>query len=257
MSPLVLVERRGDVAIVTLNRPEKLNALSAAVEDAFVEVVRSPELRTASAVVVHGDGRAFCAGADVTEFRGVDPRSIMDYYRGAGLLYEMVADLPMPTIAAVHGYCVGGGFELALACDIRIAEENTQFGLPEVGLGILPSSGGLTRLVRAVGPARAKEVMLWRDRFSAAAALSDGLVTEVVSQGSGVDVAVSGAERMAALPRLAVQVTKQAAELAAESSRATSLLIEQLAYAALAQTGDANEAALAFEEKRSPRFTGR
>ena len=121
MNPQVLVERRGDVAIVTLNRPEKLNALSAAVENAFVEAVRSPELQTASAVVIAATG-GHLRGADVTEFRGVDPRSIMDYYRGAGLLYEMVADLPMPTIAAVHGYCIGGGFEMSLACDVRVAE---------------------------------------------------------------------------------------------------------------------------------------
>ncbi|HVQ88047.1 MAG TPA: enoyl-CoA hydratase/isomerase family protein [Actinomycetes bacterium] len=257
MTQLVLSKLVGDVAVVTLNRPDKLNALSAAVEEALLLTVRSADVQGAAAVVFNGNGRAFCAGADVTEFRGLDPASILDYYKNLGALYEIVADLPMPTVAALHGFCVGGGFEFALACDIRVADADTQFGLPEVGLGIVPSSGGLTRLVRAVGLVRAKEIMLWRDRFSAEQAHADGLVTEVVPSGHATEIALAGATRMAELPRLAVQVTKQAADVSTESSRAASLLIEQLAYAALAQTADATEAALAFEEKRQPRFTGR
>jgi len=254
---LVLVRRQGAVAIVTLNRPAKLNALSAAVESRLFDVLGGPEVQVASALVIHGSGRAFSAGADVTEFRGLDPGDISDYYLGAGRLYDVIAELPMVTIAAIHGYCMGGGFEMSLACDVRIAERSAVFGLPEAGLGIVPSSGGLTRLVRAVGPARAKEVMLWHDRMRAEQVHSLGLVTELVEDGLALEVALAGAERMAALPTLAVRAIKAASDAAAESSRAASLLIEQLAYAALAQTKDADEAALAFTEKRTPRFTGR
>ena len=245
------------VAVVTLNRPAKLNAISAALEGRLLEVIESDEVQSAAALVIHGEGRAFCAGADVTEFRGLDPRSIMDYYLAAGRLYEIVADLPMVTIAAIHGYCIGGGFELSLACDVRIAEASAVFGLPEAALGIVPSNGGLTRLVRAVGPARAKEVMLWLDRFPAQRALEFGLVTEVVDEGRSLAAALEGAARMVALPPLAVRAIKRASDVAAESSRAAGLVLEQLAYAALAQTHDADEAALAFVEKRDPRFTGR
>jgi len=257
MSDLVLVRREGAVAVITLNRPEKLNALSAAVEEQLLTVVTGDAVRSSAAVVIHGSGRAFCAGADVSEFRGLDRRSIMDYYLGAGRLYEIVADLPVPTVAAIHGYCIGGGFELSLACDIRVAEDGAVFGLPEAALGIVPSNGGLTRLVRMVGPARAKEVMLWLERFPARQALDYGLVTQVVDEGLGLTTALEGATRMALLPQLAVRAIKQASDVAAESSRAASLVIEQLAYASLAQTKDADEAAVAFVEKRDPRFTGR
>ena len=253
---LVQVRAEGRVVVITLNRPDKLNALSAAVESQLMEVVTSETVQESGAVVFAGNGRAFCAGADVTEFRGLDPRSIMDYYQGIGRLYEVIADLPVLTVAAIHGYCMGGGFEMSLACDIRIAERDAVFGLPEVGLGIVPSSGGLTRLLRAAGPARAKEVMLWRERFSAEQAAAFGLVTEVVESGALVR-AVEGAQRVASLPPLAVRTVKAAADVGSDASRSANLLIEQLAYAALAQTSDANEAALAFEEKREPRFTGR
>jgi enoyl-CoA hydratase/carnithine racemase len=203
--------------------------------------------------VIAGDGPAFSAGADVTEFRDRDPASIMAYYRVTGSVYERMAELEAPTLAAIHGYCLGGGLELALACDFRIAEASAVFGFPEIGLGILPSSGGLTRLVRMVGAARAKELMLVRERFSAADALSLGLVTEVVDDGTALPRALELAERLAGLPRLAVSVTKQAAEAAADSSREAALLLERLAYGMLAQTGEADEAAAAFVEKRRPR----
>jgi enoyl-CoA hydratase/carnithine racemase len=246
---LVLVRRDGPVAVVTLNRPSKLNALSAAVEQQLLDAVESDEVSTAGAVVVHGAGRSFCAGADVTEFRGLDPRSILDYYAGLGRVYELVADLPVVTIAAIHGYCIGGGFEMSLACDVRVAERTAIFGLPEVALGIVPSSGGLTRLVRAVGPARAKEAMLWHERLSAEQAHSLGLVSEVVDGGNALSTALAGAERVADLPPLAVRIIKQGSEAAAESSRAASLLVEQLSYAALAQTEEADAAAAAFENR--------
>lgn len=245
---LVLVRTEGPVAVVTLNRPEKLNALSAALEEQLLAVIESPAVRTAAALVIHGAGRSFCAGADVTEFRGLDPSAILDYYAGLGRVYELIAELPIVTAAAIHGYCLGGGFELSLACDVRIADQTAQFGLPEAGLGILPSSGGLTRLVRAVGPARAKELMLWHERFGVEQASALGLVTEVVTEGEALAAAIAGAERMAKLPAQAVRTIKQASEAAAESPRAASLLIEQLSYAALAQTAEADAAARAFED---------
>jgi enoyl-CoA hydratase/carnithine racemase len=253
MSGLVGVRREGAVCILTLTRPEKLNALSSALEDELGTALDGADATAARAIVLAGEGRAFSAGADVGEFRDRDPAAIMSYYRTTGDVYERVAGLPVPTVAAVHGYCLGGGLELALACDFRVAEASAAFGFPEIGLGILPSSGGLTRLVRMVGAARAKELMLVRERFSAADARAWGLVTEVVEDGEGLPRALELAGRLAGLPALAASVTKQAVEAAAESSRETALLIERLAYGMLAQTPEADEAAAAFVEKRAPR----
>jgi enoyl-CoA hydratase/carnithine racemase len=253
MDGLVGVQRYGAVCVLTLTRPEKLNALSSALEEALDAALGGHEVAAARAVVIAGEGRAFSAGADVTEFRDRDPASIMAYYRETGDVYERVAGLPVPSVAAVHGYCLGGGLELALACDFRVAETSAAFGFPEIGLGILPSSGGLTRVVRMVGATRAKELMLVRERFSASEALAWGLVTDVVEDGEALTRAVALAERLAGLPTLAVSVTKQAAEAARESSREAALLIERLAYGMLAQTPEADEAAAAFVEKRPPR----
>ena len=148
-------------------------------------------------VVITGGPRAFSAGADVTEMRGQDPAAILDYYRATGAVYERVAALPQPTIAAIAGWCLGGGLELALACDFRVAEETAQFGLPEVRIGILPSSGGTHRLARLVGAARAKELVLLRERIGAADAAAFGLVTEVVADGGALDRALALARDLA------------------------------------------------------------
>src|SRR3990172_170644 len=160
MAELVRVRREGAVAVLTLNRPEKLNALSSSVEEALAAAVGSEEVATSAALVIEGSGRAFSAGADVHEMREQSVAAILEYYGTTGVVYDRVAALRQPTIAAIHGYCLGGGFELALACDFRIADATAVFGLPEVAIGIVPSSGGLTRLVRSVRAARAKELML-------------------------------------------------------------------------------------------------
>jgi enoyl-CoA hydratase/carnithine racemase len=232
---LVEVRREGDVAVVTLNRPEKLNALSTDVERALADAFDGDEVEAARAIVIEGAGRAFSAGADITEMGGQTPAAIMRYYRETGAMYEAVASSPRPTIAAIHGYCLGGGFELSLACDLRIATRDATFGLPEIELGILPSSGGTLRLVRAVGPARATELILSRRRLSAEEAYRIGVVSEVVDRDATAR-AVELAADIASLPPLAVEVTKRAIAAAAESGRDTALLVEQLAYAALAQT---------------------
>lgn len=232
-APLVKLQHHGNVAVLQLNRPDKLNALSTALEQELIEALRSPAVAGAAAIVFTGSARAFSAGADTSELPDMTPERIAAYYRGSGSLYETVARLPQPTVAAVSGYCLGAGFELALACDIRIAEETASFGLPEVGLGILPSSGGLTRLVRAVGPAIAKEIILFGERFTAGEAHRLGLVREVVPAGEALSIALERAIVLAGQPAMAMAWIKAAIEVAAESSASASLLIEQLAYAAL------------------------
>ena len=247
---LVTASREGPVCVLTLDRPEKLNALSTAVEQALGGALASDAVRESRCVVLTGAGRAFSAGADLAEISRDDPAGIAAYYREAGDVYERLAALPQPTIAALHGYCLGGGFELALAADFRVADETAVFGLPEVALGIVPSSGGLHRLVRVVGPARAKEAMLLRERLDAGEAHALGLVTEVAAEGAALSRALELAERLASLPPLAVSVAKQAADLLAESSREAGVAIERLAYGMLAQTEEARAAAEDFGRRK-------
>ena len=243
-----LVETRceGAVCVLQLRREEKLNALSSAVEQALGEALASEGVRESACVVLTGSGRAFSAGADITEFRDRDAEGVLRYYRDAGAVYEQLAALPQPTIAAIHGYCLGGGLELALATDFRVADETAVFGFPEVGLGILPSSGGTTRAAKLLGPTRAKELILLGGRRSAQEALSIGLVTEVVAEGGALDRALELGRSLAELSPVAVAVIKQAIDAAPEASREASLLIERLAYGLLAQTDAARDAAEGF-----------
>ncbi len=233
---LVLVEEHGPVALLRLNRPEKLNALSTALERELDAAVADERVRAAGAVVIAGSGRAFSAGADLGEVAEAGAAGALAYYRETGRVYERIAALPQPTIAAIRGWCLGGGFELALACDFRIADRAATFGLPEVEIGILPSSGGTMRLVKAIGAARAKELILLRRRLPAAGLAEMGLVSEVVD-GDPEPRALAVAAELAALPRLAVELAKKAADAAADASREAGILIEQLAYAALAEAG--------------------
>src|SRR5437763_1095420 len=201
-------------------------------EERLDAAVGGAEVRESRCVVFTGGARAFSAGADVTEFRDADAASVAAYYTGAGSVYERIARLPQPTLAAISGYCLGGGLELALATDFRIADDAAVFGFPEVSLGIVPSSGGTHRLVRLVGPGRAKQLMLIGGRLDASAALTAGLVNEIAADARGR--AVELARGLAALPALAVSLTKQAIDLMPETSREAGILIERLAYGMLA-----------------------
>src|SRR5215471_16993852 len=243
---VVEIAREGEVALVRLNRPEKLNAISSRVERHLHEALASDLVRGSGAIVLLGEGRAFSAGADISEFEGRSPEDVLRYYHDTGGVYEELAALPQPTIAAIHGYCLGGALELALALDFRIADDTAVFGFPEVSLGILASSGGLHRVTRLLGPARAKELFLLAERFGAEEARAAGVVTEVVPGGQALERALEVAARLAALPRDAVAVTKQAIDAADGSPREAALLIERLAYAALAQTQAARDAAAGF-----------
>jgi enoyl-CoA hydratase/carnithine racemase len=251
--PVLEIRRDGAVAILVLRREEKLNAISTAVERELGRALETEEVRESGALVIAGGGRAFSAGADVDELSGLTPEQIVAYYRDTGEVYERVAALPQPTFAAIHGYCLGGALELTLAADFRVADESALFGLPEVALGILPSSGGTQRLVRLVGPGRAKELLLIRERLTAKEALTFGLLTELVKEGEALARALELAAQVADLPRLAVSVAKQAANVVPESSREAGILVERLAYAALAQTDDARRAGQAWAERRERR----
>ena len=201
-------------------------------------------------MVFAGGERAFSAGADLKEEREESPAGIDGYYRDTGDVYEVIAALPQPTFSAISGWCLGAGFELALATDFRIADETAVFGLPEVELGIVPSSGGTYRLVRTVGPARAKELMLLRPRVDAADAFRLGIATELAPAGQALARALELAEQVASLPPLAASAAKHAANAIAESSREAGIMLERLAYAALAQTEEARTAGEAFAARR-------
>ncbi len=245
-APLVEAERQGEICIVRLNRAEKLNAISTEVEQALGEALAGDDVTGSACVVLTGTGRAFSAGADISEFAERDPAAIARYYRETGGVYEVLAGLPQPTISALHGYCLGGGLELALATDLRVADRTAVLGFPEVGIGILPSSGGTVRATRLLGPARAKQLILLGEPVTAADALDLGLVTEVVPEGKALERACELAHALAARPRLALSVAKQAIDAVAESPGQGSLLIERLAYGLLAQTAEARAAADEF-----------
>jgi enoyl-CoA hydratase/carnithine racemase len=240
MPELVAVEQRESACVVTLTRPAKLNAISGAMERELCDALMSDAVRGAPCVVFTGGPELFSAGADVHEMRGQDPAAIVHYYRGTGDFAERVADLPQPTLSAISGWCLGGGLELALATDFRIAAPAAVFGLPEVEIGILPSSGGTHRLVRLLGPGRAKELILLRSRIDAAEALRLGLITEVAAD--PLARALELATRLASLPALTVQVTRQVVDLMPEASRGAGLALERLAYGLLAQTEDTDRA---------------
>ena len=229
----VTVRREDAVSVVTLQREHKCNALSAHMETELLRALRSPEVTSSRAVVVTGGDTVFSAGADVTEMRATTAQSIVDYYRGSGSVYEVFATLPQPTIAAITGYCLGGGLELALAADIRIADPAAIFGFPEIGIGILPSSGGVTRIGRAVGVGRARDLVLRGRRFDADQAQRWGVITEVCSPGEHLLQAIAIGHELAQHSPLALRITKRVLDVGLDSPREATLLLEELAYAVL------------------------
>lgn len=237
----VEVAREDDIAVVTLRRERKRNALSTHMENALLRALRSPEVESSRAVVVTGGDTVFSAGADVTELRAMTPQAIADYYRASGSVYEVFAGLRQPTVAAITGYCLGGGLELALAADIRIADPAAVFGFPEIGIGILPSSGGVTRIVRTIGAGRARDLVLRGKRFDARQAEQWGVITEITGPGEHVKQATAIARELAEHSPLALSITKQVLDVSLDAPKEAALLLEQLAYSALNNANDHNK----------------
>jgi enoyl-CoA hydratase/carnithine racemase len=248
----------GPVALLELDNPP-LNLVTAELTRelgaALDRVAGSPDVR---AVVVAGAGeRAFCAGSDVKEFEGLAGRVAEGKLLQEKLVYRKLAELPMPTVAAIEGDALGGGLELALCCDLRVASERARLGTPEVRLGVIPGSGGTQRLPAIVGPARAKEMILVGELLSAEAAERIGLVNRVVPAGQARAAAFELAQRIAERGPLAVREAKRLVDLSRDLDLDAGLAAELDASERLYRTEDMLEGARAFFEKRPPRFTGR
>jgi enoyl-CoA hydratase/carnithine racemase len=254
-----LMTLREKVAQVTLNRPEVGNAFNDAVRQGLPDLLEQLDRDPQCAVIVlHGAGeRGFCVGADIKESRLIgtsvqERRRLLD-----NAWIDRVARISKPVIGALHGYCLGGGLELALACDIRMAARGTVFGLPETGLGLIPGGGGTQRLPRLVGLGRALDMMLSGDRVDAEQALAMGLVSRLCDDPNGLlTQAQALANRIAARPPTATAYAKEAAKSGMEMELLAGLTLEKTLFSLLMATEDRAEAALAFKEKRAPRFTG-
>lgn len=254
---LVLRERRGPVEILTLNRPDKRNALNAGLREALItaleEITADAGVR---AIVLTGAGdKAFVAGADVTDFAGRDVAAQAATMRGRRV-YDVVAAVERPVIAAVNGACLGGGLELALACDIRIASETARFGQPEVNLGLIPGGGATQRLPRIVGMGAALRLILTGEPVDAAEALRIGLIEEITVPDACVPRAVAVAERIARNSPVAVAAAKRATRAALGLPLSAGLDLERAAFLSCFGAADRTEGIAAFLEKRLPDFPG-
>jgi enoyl-CoA hydratase len=252
----ILVERRGRVGLVTLNRPEALNALNKATLDDLVAAVTAmdsdPEV---GAVVVTGSAKAFAAGADIKEMQaqGYMDMYAADWFRG----WEDFTRLRIPVVAAVSGFALGGGCELAMMCDFIIAGDNAKFGQPEINLGVLPGMGGSQRLTRAVGKAKAMDMILTGRFMDAEEAERSGLVSRVVPAADVVEEALKAAEVIASKSKPVAMVAKEAVNAAFETGLAQGVLFERRVFHSLFATEDQKEGMAAFAEKRQPEFKHR
>jgi enoyl-CoA hydratase len=257
MMSVVVLERPGPgVALLRLNRPERLNALNMAVRESlaahFTQLASDDAVRC---VVVTGDGKAFAAGADVAELAA---RTATDEaFAKSRAAWAAVERYRRPIIAALNGFALGGGCELAMHCDIIIAGEGAKLGQPEVKLGIMPGAGGTQRFVRAAGKFAAMRWLLTGDLLSAAQARHLGLVSEVVPDGEVLEHALQIAARIAALPPLAVAAIKDAVLRGADLPLAAALRLEGESFQGLFASEDRSEGMRAFLEKRRPEFKGR
>jgi enoyl-CoA hydratase len=255
--PFGVGEPADGVALVTIDRPGALNAVSFALIAQLVAALRALDLDPAChAVVLTGAGsRAFAAGADIHELAGQTPESLRS--GGAFQRWDELRQVGLPIIAAVRGYALGGGCELAMACDLIVAGEDAQFGQPEIKLGVIPGAGGTQRLTRAIGKARAMELILTGRSLSAREAEAAGLVSLVVPSEETVDRALELAGRIAAMPPLAVRAAKAMVNEAADSLLTEGLAAERQAFFDLFATADQTEGMAAFAEKRPPAWQGR
>ena len=253
---LVLVERDDPVAVVLLNRPQQLNALSDELMDELVSQLQLLDAdESIRCIVLGGSERAFAAGADIGELARTS--AIELYYARRVERWDVISGLWTPLVAAVSGYCLGGGCELAMACDLIVASETARFGQPETSLGIIPGAGGTQRLTRAVGKALAMDVILSGRMLSADEALAAGLVARVVAREAWLEEATRVAREIASKGPVATRLAKEAVDRSYESTLHLGLDYERRALNLAFASEDAKEGLRAFTEKRKPSFRGR
>ena len=252
----VLIERDEPIAVVRLNRPEQLNALSNQLMGELVGALENLDADDAVlCIVLAGDERAFAAGADISELRDTPT---LDLYFGARLeKWDAIRKVRTPLIAAVSGYCLGGGCELAMACDLIIASETAQFGQPETGVGVMPGAGGTQRLTRAIGKAKAMDVILTGRFLDAWEAERAGLAARVVAKDAWLDEAKRVARAIASKAPVGQRLAKEAVNRAFETTLEAGLDVERKLFHLAHSTEDAKEGLTAFGDKREPNFKGK
>jgi enoyl-CoA hydratase len=258
MHPTLVEDRRDRVAVLRIDREEALGALSRTMVQALLEyaqgIAADPEVRV---LVLTGTGRGFVAGADIGEYHDVSQVEFDDYQRLSRRAFGALAALPQPVIAAVNGFALGGGFEVALCCDLVIASTKARFGLPEVKLGLLPGGGGSQRLARAIGVRATKELVMTGRPMRPDEAERRGLLARVVEPEELMPAALELAEELAARAPLAVREAKRLVDDGVEGPLEAAWTFEQRVLGALFATDDAREGIQAFIDKRDPDFQGR
>ena len=254
----LLFAREGAVALLTLNRPQSLNALNAPLLDelrqAILQIREDSSLR---AVIITGAGsRAFAAGADLKELSVLSPMAMQAYAQTGQRVFDLVEHLGKPVVAAVNGFALGGGCELAMACTLRVAADTARFGQPEVNLGLMPGFAGTQRLPRLIGQGRALDLLLTGRQIDAAEALRIGLVERVVPAADVMTAARTIADEFAAKPPLAVRSILEAVQRGSETTFEAGQALEASLFGLVASTADMREGTAAFLEKRTPIFKG-
>ena len=252
----IIVEQEGSVGVLRLNRPSALNALNSKVISELIIALDEIEKGVMPKVlIITGSGeKAFVAGTDIIEMEKLSSFEAREFARFARKAIDKVADLDRPVIGAINGFALGGGCELAMACDIRIASEKAKFGQPETGLGIIPGSGGTQRLPRLVGPSKAKQLIFTGEIIDAKTALEIGLVDKVVPHDSLMEEAKKMAYTIAGKPRVALALAKYAINRGLDADFQTALGYEIECFAQCFATQDQKEGMRAFLEKRKPNY---
>jgi enoyl-CoA hydratase len=252
---MILTEIRDRVGLVRLNRPEARNALNNTLLAELMDALAVFDVDEAiGAIVITGDERAFAAGADIKEMLGLS--AVEMYLRDSISQFDRIRQIKKPVIAAVSGWCLGGGNELALSCDLIVASETARFGQPEINIGVIPGAGGTQRLARSVGKALAMEMVLNNRMLTAAEALQFGMLNRVVPVERYLEEALALASELAARPPLALRLGKEAVNNAFESSLTDGIADERRAFYFLFSTQDQKEGMTAFVEKRQPVWKG-
>lgn len=248
-------ERFGKVLRVTISRESKLNAMNSVLmqelSDCFREAGRMDEV---NAIVLTGTGKAFMAGADIAEYGNLDVAGFKSFQDRGREMYRAIETCPKPVVAAVNGYALGGGFELALACDLILASDKARFGLPEVKLGLVPGGGGTQRIGRILGPYRAKELLMTGRMVTAEEGLSLGFVNRIIAADELASAALAFAEQLAEQAPLAVEALKKLVNEGADASLESAQAYDRAYLSLLFFTADAQEGISAFIEKRPPVF---